>query len=149
MRRESVQNIQKPTPQVTNIMKGNRSTNTKLELVVRKELWRNGCRGYRINYKKLPGKPDIVYPTHKLAIFIHGCFWHSCPKCNRSQPKRNADFWKEKFERNRERDDQTKRKLIELGWRVLVVWECEIKKYTQKVIEDVKNLLGKSHKAKP
>lgn len=139
-----------PDDDVTKRMRANNSKNTKLEIAVRHRLWAEGLRGYRINYTKLPGKPDIAYPTYKLAIFIHGCFWHSCPVCNRSRPKKNADFWKEKFERNRERDDRTEKKLIELGWRVLVVWECEVKKNTQKVLNDVKSLLlGQFHRQQP
>jgi len=133
--------VQKPTPQVSNIMKGNRQANTRLELAVRKELWRRGYRGYRVNYKKLPGKPDIVYPSQKLVVFIHGCFWHSCPKCNRSQPKKNAAFWREKFTQNKKRDAVVVEKIETLGWRVLIIWECEIQKEFQSSFNRIEQAL--------
>lgn len=117
----------KPTAQVSNIMKANKASNTTLEVIVRKELWRRGYRGYRLNYKSLPGKPDIVFSKFKLAIFIHGCFWHACPKCNRSKPKKNATFWQQKFTRNKERDLEVAEQLQNSGWVVLILWECEVK----------------------
>lgn len=108
-------------------MRANKASNTRLEVIVRKEVWKRGYRGYRLNYKKLPGKPDIVFSKLKIAVFIHGCFWHSCPKCDRSSPKKNTDFWMHKFQRNKERDNEVQLRLQQLGWHVIVLWECDIK----------------------
>ena len=84
-------------------MKGNKRANTKPELLVRQRLRAAGLTGYRLEWK-VPGKPDIAFPGRKIAIFVNGCFWHRCPKCNPSQPKRNVEFWEAKFRRNVERD---------------------------------------------
>ena len=84
-------------------MKGNKRANTKPELLVRQRLRAAGLTGYRLEWK-VPGKPDIAFPGRKIAIFVNGCFWHRCPKCNPSQPKRNVEFWEAKFRRNIERD---------------------------------------------
>lgn len=110
-------------------MVGNRSTETRPEQLLRKALWADGLRGYRKNVRKLPGKPDVVYGKAKLAVFVHGCYWHQCPYCSRNRlPKTNALYWEAKFVQNVERD---KRNLVELqakGYRVLVFWECQLKK---------------------
>ena len=100
---------------------------TKPELIVRRMLWRLGAR-YRLDRKDLPGRPDIVMPGRKLAVFVHGCFWHghTCARGARV-PKANRDYWTGKIGRNRARDIDTRAKLEALGWRVEVVWECELK----------------------
>ena len=101
--------------------------NTKPEEIVRKYLFSKGFR-YRKNYKKLPGKPDIVLPRYKTVIFVHGCFWHGHPGCKYAYtPKSNAEFWINKISSNRERDVITKHKLEESGWKVIIVWECELR----------------------
>lgn len=110
----------------TNSMKSNKSKDTKPELILRHALRDSGYPGYRLQWK-VPGKPDICYPGRKVAIFVNGCFWHRCPYCNPSLPKHNSEFWKEKFERNVERDNDNYHKLADMGWNVIVVWECEIK----------------------
>lgn len=105
-----------------------RSKNTKPEEIVRKYLFSRGLR-YRKNDKKLQGHPDIVLPKYKTIIFINGCFWHmheGCPKF--VLPKSNVEYWKPKLERNRQHDIDNKTILEANGWRVLVVWECELKK---------------------
>ena len=105
-----------------------RSKNTKPEEIVRKYLFSKGLR-YRKNDKKLPGHPDIVLPKYKTVIFINGCFWHmheGCPKF--VLPKSNVGYWKPKLEKNKQHDIETKAVLESKGWRVLVVWECELKK---------------------
>jgi DNA mismatch endonuclease (patch repair protein) len=86
------------------------------------------ARGYRLQRADLPGKPDIVYGPRKLAIFVHGCFWHGhdCPRGARA-PKANADYWRAKIARNRARDERTLAALSAMGWRALVVYECELK----------------------
>lgn len=104
------------------------ATNTKPEITIRKYLFKKGFR-YRINYKKFVGKPDIVLPKHKAIIFIHGCFWHSHPNCKDAHlPKSNIDFWEKKISSNIKRDELNIKLLKEMGWNIIVIWECEIKK---------------------
>ena len=100
---------------------------TKPELTVRRMLWRLGAR-YRLDRKDLPGRPDIVMPGRQLAVFVHGCFWHGhdCARGGRV-PKANRDYWTGKIGRNRARDIETRAALEALGWRVEVVWECDLK----------------------
>ncbi|MFA6120172.1 MAG: very short patch repair endonuclease [Sideroxydans sp.] len=122
-------------------MKANKARDTKPELAVRKILWSAGIRGYRINWKKAPGTPDICFPGKRIAIFVNGCFWHRCPKCAASLPKTNAAFWKKKFELNVARDKAKIKALKKLDWLTLTVWECEIKKSHAEVLKRVTNLL--------
>lgn len=104
-----------------------RSTDTKPEIIVRSLLHRLGFR-FRKNVKTLPGKPDIVLKKHNAIIFVHGCFWHRHKDCKRSKiPKSRQDYWKPKLEKNVLRDEQHINELKKQGWRVLTVWECEIK----------------------
>ncbi len=100
--------------------------NTKPELVVRSLLHKMGYR-FRLHRKDLPGKPDITLPKYKKVIFVHGCFWHGHTDCPRSKrPTTNKKFWREKLDKNRERDKASVNNLKELGWDVLVVWTCEV-----------------------
>lgn len=103
-----------------------RSKDTKPEMVVRRWLWAEGYR-YRLNLKRLPGKPDIVLRRFHTVIFVNGCFWHGHEdkSCFRA-PKSNVDFWNSKIQRNRERDKRNYLKLGEMGWNVIVVWECQL-----------------------
>ncbi len=102
-----------------------RSKGTKPELTVRKAAHRLGFR-FRLHPKALPGTPDLVFPRLRLAVFVHGCFWHQHPGCSRaSMPIANASRWAEKFAANCRRDEEAKSKLEALGWRVEVVWECQ------------------------
>ncbi len=112
---------------VSRYMRGNKSKNTKPELMLRKALWHEGLRGYRVHWPKAPGKPDVCYPSRKLAIFIHGCFWHQCPYCKPPQPKTNVDFWQRKFENNIKRDVKYKQLYREAGWQRIVIWECQLR----------------------
>ena len=101
--------------------------NTKPEEMVRKYLFAQGFR-YRKNDKNLPGKPDIVLPKYHTCIFVNGCFWHGQEGCKYFVwPKSNADFWKEKISGNIRRDKDNIRKLSQLGWNIITVWECELK----------------------
>lgn len=103
-----------------------RGKDTKPELALRKVLHGLGFR-YRLNVPNLPGKPDIVFPRYKTVVFVHGCFWHRHPGCKiATTPKSNTEFWIQKFEKNKERDARARKALEESGWRVLVVWECEV-----------------------
>ena len=108
-------------------MSGIRSKDTKPELFLRKYLFHKGFR-YRKNYKKLPGTPDIVFLKKKIAVFINGCFWHGHENCNLFKlPKTNRSFWKEKIEKNRNRDKTNFEKLDATGWAVFVFWECALR----------------------
>lgn len=106
------------------MMAGIRGRDTKPELIVRSYLHRAGLR-FRL-HAKLPGKPDLVLPKHRAAVFVHGCFWHRHEGCRyATTPVNNAAFWQEKFAANVRRDAKVKQRLEELGWRLLVIWSCE------------------------
>ena len=109
-------------------MQAIKSTDTKPECIVRKYLFSRGLR-YRKHDKRYPGKPDIVLPKYRTVIFVHGCFWHmheghSCFV----MPKSNTDFWRKKLERNRQRDSDNIKRLEAMGWKVIIIWECELRK---------------------
>lgn len=105
-----------------------RNKDTKPEMLVRKHLFSKGFR-FRKNDKRYPGRPDIVLPKYKTVIFINGCFWHKHEGCKYFVwPKSNVDFWKSKIETNIERDKNNYSRLSDMGWRVIVIWECELKK---------------------
>ena len=103
-----------------------RSKDTKPELVVRRTLHRLGYR-YRLHRRDLPGRPDLVFPSRKKAIFVHGCFWHGHGCRWGRLPKSKLDYWKPKIETNRTRDQKNLDDLLTAGWSVLVVWQCELK----------------------
>lgn len=102
-----------------------KSENTKPELIVRKFLFSKGLR-YRVNDKRLPGKPDLVFPKYKTVIFVNGCFWHHHDCRTSLTPKSNTDFWNEKIKKNIRRDTKNYEDLKKLGWKIIVVWECEL-----------------------
>jgi DNA mismatch endonuclease (patch repair protein) len=108
-------------------MQGNKRKDTKPELLVRRFLCEAGFPGYRLQWGKVPGRPDIAYPGRKIAIFVNGCFWHHCPVCNLPIPKTNHEFWENKFKRNQERDKRKIEELEAMGWAVYVIWEHELK----------------------
>ena len=110
-------------------MRGNKRADTRPELVVRARLRAAGLSGYRLQWK-VPGHPDVAWPGKKVALFVNGCFWHRCPHCNLSLPKSNVEYWVVKFARNVERDEQSRAALEALGWKVHVVWECQLTKKT-------------------
>ena len=125
--------------------------NTKPEILVRKFLFSKGFR-YRINVKTLPGKPDIVLPKYKTVIFINGCFWHG-HNCKKGKlPSSNIDFWKEKISNNKSRDDKNSDLLVKLGWKVIIIWQCEISKIDNrikilnKLLEDIKQQIARCQK---
>ncbi len=105
-----------------------RSKDTKPEITVRKFLFANGLR-YRLHSKQLPGKPDLVLPKHKTVIFIHGCFWHGHENCKHySVPKTRTDWWLSKIANNATNHNKSVEKLEATGWKVVIVWECGLKK---------------------
>jgi DNA mismatch endonuclease (patch repair protein) len=118
-----------------------RSKNTKPEMIVRKFLFSKGFR-YRLHDKKLPGKPDLVLSKYKTLIFINGCFWHSHENCKYFViPKTRSEWWLTKLSNNKRNDESAKLKLSSLGWNVITLWECELKK--QNLENTMANLLSK------
>lgn len=115
-----------------------RGKDTKPELLVRKFLFSRGFR-YRLNHPRLPGHPDIVLRKYRTVIFVNGCFWHGHENCRYFRlPKTNVDFWKNKIERNRERDKEEQHRLAEMGWHCVTVWECQLKpKVRAKTLESL------------
>jgi DNA mismatch endonuclease, patch repair protein len=123
-------------------MRANKARDTGPELSLRKELWRIGVRGYRLHLKKVPGRPDIAFIGLRVAVFVHGCFWHRCPNCTKRMPKTNQGFWAEKFQRNVDRDRNKERELMVAGWATLTAWECEIKSDVGRVAAAVQDLVN-------
>ena len=114
------------TEKRSDVMSKIKSKNTKPEKVVRSLLFSLGYR-FRLYVKDLPGKPDIVLPKYKTVILVNGCFWHGHEKCKDAGiPKTNSDFWYDKISKNKERDKRVSNELEQAGWKVLVVWECQI-----------------------
>lgn len=125
-------------------MQGNKRRDTKPELLVRQRLRTAGLTGYRLDWAKAPGRPDIAFPGRKVAIFVNGCYWHRCPHCSPSVPQKNVEFWEAKFRRNVERDKRALTELEELGWLAITIWECELKRdrideTMERVIEQVRS----------
>lgn len=109
-------------------MKGNKRRDTKPEVKVRQMLRAMGFTGYRCDWAKAPGRPDVAFVGRRLAIEVRGCFWHRCPACKLSVPKKNVAYWEEKFARNQERDERNLAALEAQGWKVLVLWEHQLHK---------------------
>ena len=124
------------------VMSANRGQDTKPEKILRKAIHGAGLRGYRLHWKKVPGRPDIAYPGRKKAIFVNGCFWHRCPNCNPNFPKTNVSFWEEKFNKNIERDKKKANDLVQIGWDVLTIWECEINLQIENCVTRVREFIS-------
>lgn len=114
--------------------------NTKPEILLRKAIHARGYR-YRLHVINLPGKPDMVFPKYVAVIFMHGCFWHGHDCHIFKMPKSNVDFWKSKISRNKERDIEVEKKLISMGWRVGVIWECALQGKTRINFDDLLELI--------
>ena len=121
-----------------------RSKNTKPEILVRHYLWEYGFR-YRLNYPRLPGKPDIVLRKYRTCIFVNGCFWHGHEGCQHyTVPKTNTEFWVSKIRRNKERDAKVLHELASMGWHCIVIWECDLKpKVRKRTLESLAYTLNK------
>jgi DNA mismatch endonuclease (patch repair protein) len=122
------------------VMQAVKQRDTKPEMKVRKLLYHAGYR-YRLHRKDLPGRPDIVFPRQRVAIFVHGCFWHQhsgCPRADR--PTSNKVFWNKKLDRNVERDKANLEALTRMGWNVLIIWECKLK--NDGLLDEIKHFLG-------
>lgn len=116
-----------------------RSKDTKPEMLVRRHLHALGFR-FRLHSSKLPGHPDIVLPKWRTVIFVNGCFWHRHEGCKvATMPKSNVEFWQAKFERNVIRDKMEHESLVEDGWHVIVLWECEVKSRLPELADEIKN----------
>ena len=123
----SIEVIHKVSEQRSRNMSAIKSKNTKPEIKVRKVLHSMGYR-FRLHSKDLPGSPDIVLPKYKTVIFVHGCFWHRHENCKyASTPKTRQEFWEAKFRENINRDKLNQENLSSKGWKIIIVWECEIK----------------------
>lgn len=123
------------------IMSRIRAKNTKPERLLRKALCGLGLRGYRLHWRKAPGRPDVCFPSKKLAVFVHGCFWHRCPYCKPSMPKSHRFFWKEKFRKNKLRDKKKTRLLRKDGWQVFSLWECRVSTQAESLAKKISRAL--------
>ncbi len=123
-------------------MRANRGRDTAPERALRRALRESGHPGYRLNWRRAPGHPDISYPGRRVAVFVHGCFWHHCPRCQPVLPRSNQAFWARKFELNQERDARKRRELEARGWVVHEVWECDIRdrlaEVTRRIVSDLR-----------
>lgn len=120
-----------------------RSKDTLPEIRIRKALWRMGYR-YRLHYKQLPGKPDIVITKQKIVVFVHGCFWHRHENCiEASRPKTNSKYWEAKINKNIERDKKHQEEIGKMGYNIFIVWECEVKKDIKENIKLMNKLFDK------
>ena len=127
-------------PERSEIMARVRSKNSRPELVVRKLVFSLGYR-YRLHAKDLPGHPDLVFRKRRKVIFVHGCFWHRHAACALARlPKSRLDFWEPKLEGNKQRDQRNRRALNSEGWKVLTIWECQLKK-TERLESTVRRFL--------
>jgi DNA mismatch endonuclease (patch repair protein) len=127
------------SPERSALMARVRSKNTSPEMEVRRALHRAGLR-FRLHKKGLPGRPDVVLPSRKAAVFVHGCFWHRHPGCARTRtPKTRREWWQAKFASNVARDKKAHSALGKLGWKVFVIWECQTE-VDAKIVKLVKTL---------
>ena len=124
------------------MMSGIRSHNTRIEIIVRKRLFSLGFR-YRINDRRLPGKPDMVFPKYRAVIFTHGCFWHGHDCKYFRLPSTNRDFWQDKIARNKKRDEEVAAVLHENGWRMEIVWECSLRQKQTAEVDGIADILAR------
>jgi DNA mismatch endonuclease (patch repair protein) len=120
-----------------------RAKNTKPEILLRKVLYKLGLIGYRLHWQEAPGRPDICYVSKKIAIFVHGCYWHRCPRCKLKLPKDHSAFWRTKFLKNVERDKEKVKVLKDNGWKTLILWECQVDNEMRTCIKKIMRLFKK------
>jgi len=131
-----------PKSEVTSrVMSANRGANTSPEIQLRKSLRARGVSNFKLHLSSVPGRPDLAFPQEKLAIFVHGCFWHRCPHCQPSVPKSHIGFWTAKFAVNQQRDQRKARGLRKRGWSVLTIWECQVRKDSDRAADRVSRKL--------
>jgi len=129
--------MHKVSEQRSRNMSAIKSKNTKPEIAVRRLLHSMGYR-FRLHRKDLPGSPDIVLPKYKTVIFVHGCFWHRHENCKyASTPKTRKEFWEKKFRENINRDNLNQANLALKGWKIIIIWECQLKGDKRKLIRDL------------
>ena len=128
------------------VMSRIKGKDTKPEIIVRSYLFSRGLR-FRKNDRRYPGSPDIVLPKYRTVVFVHGCFWHLHEGCRYAvMPKSNVDFWKKKLYGNKERDEHNKKELEDMGWNVILVWECELKNdKREQTLEKLYNQIVSEH----
>jgi DNA mismatch endonuclease, patch repair protein len=129
--KEYVRDARSPKPKsvnVSRVMSANKAKNTGPELLLRKSLWQQGKRGYRLHKRVGGTRPDIVFSKQRVAVFVNGCYWHQCPYCRLPLPKTNTVFWRKKFRSNKERDRRKLMELKKIGWKVYTFWECQLTK---------------------
>ena len=129
---------------VRSSMVGNRSFDTKPEIAMREALTASGLKHFAVR-SNLPGTPDIVFETEKVAVFVHGCYWHRCPYCSLRLPATNLDYWTAKFARTRARDKLNARTLRAAGWSVVIVWECKLRKNPKRQVRRVHHWLTRGN----
>lgn len=145
-----VRSVARVAPNVRKAMRANRSVDTKPEIKLRQLLWAHGLRGYRKHVPDLPGSPDLAWVGRRVAVFLHGCFWHSCPKCTKRGrvfvPKTNRDYWAPKLLGNRVRFKRQTQVLRRAKWHVVVVWQCRLSKSPDAVVAQVRQALNAPEK---
>jgi DNA mismatch endonuclease, patch repair protein len=124
------------------VMVANVGRGTSPELALRRALRTAGARGYRLNLRVEGVRPDIVFGRQRVAVFVHGCYWHRCPTCRFAVPKSNREFWLAKFRRNRARDRAKRRQLERGGWHVIEVWEHEVRDTLERVVRTIGKRAG-------
>lgn len=129
-------------------MQAIKGKNTSIELLVRRNLHKLGFR-YSLHRKDLPGHPDLVMKNYQTVVFINGCFWHQHDNCRYvAKPEKNSNFWSDKLRKNKERDLKNMAELSALGWNVIVIWECELKKDCEAIMNRLQNELKRTAKIK-
>lgn len=128
-------------PRTSALMSRIRGKDTGPEKHLRRALWGEGLRGYRLHPPNVPGRPDVAWVGRRVAVFVHGCFWHGCPHCRPRRPKTHRAFWEEKLDRNRERDRRKASQLRKGGWRVVTIWECRLRKDLEAQVRSVARAL--------
>jgi DNA mismatch endonuclease (patch repair protein) len=128
------------------VMSANRGRDTSPERALRRELRRVGRSGYRLHAPGVPGRPDVAFLSQKVAVFVHGCYWHRCPRCQMPLPRTHTGFWKAKFEANQLRDRRKEELLAQRGWKVVTLWECEIREGLGEAVAQVLAVLGPSRR---
>ncbi|HOZ40948.1 MAG: very short patch repair endonuclease [Flavobacteriales bacterium] len=124
-------------PRTSALMSRIKAKDTAPELALRKALRELGYTGYRLHYTKAPARPDIAFVGLRVAVLVHGCFWHGCPHCTPRRPRNNSAFWSAKLDANKARDARKVRELRQEGWRVVTSWECRIERNAKAQAERV------------
>ncbi len=131
-------------PRTSALMSRIRAKDTRPELTLRALLWADGIRGYRLHHAGIAGRPDIAFIGLRIAIFVHGCFWHGCPHCQPRRPATNRSFWDSKLERNKQRDARKARELRHTGWRVITVWECRLRRAPTSQVRRIRRAVNRA-----